>query len=270
MSSLEQGLYDLGWLDQFSRKDTPVHRLDPRAKVVATLVFIVCVMSLGKYDLVSLAPFALFPIVLIADSEMPLDELGRRLLIAAPFALMVGVFNPFLDRTVVAHIGPVPVTTGMLSYASIIARFLLTTSVALILVAVTGMTRVCAAIERLGAPRVFATQLLFMYRYLFVLAEEVMRIARARSLRSFDGRGTGMRVYGSILGHLLLRTLDRAKRIFDAMQCRGYDGRIRTRTQLSMRGSDWLFLSGWSAAFLLFRFVDVPTIVGDAVMKVIT
>ena len=68
--------------------------------------------------------------------------------------------------------------------------------------------------ERLGAPDVFATQLLFLYRYIFVLGEEAMSMTRARALRSFGGRGMGMRVYGLMLGHLLLRTYDRAQRVY--------------------------------------------------------
>jgi len=270
MSTLESGLYRLGWLDEFSGRDTPMHRIDPRAKVLATVAFLVCVVSLGKYDLLALLPFVVFPIVLVSESGMPPRELGVRLAIAAPFALVVGIFNPLLDQAVIGTIGPIAVSGGWVSYASIMLRFLLTTSAALMLIATTGMTGVCAGIERLGVPDVLSTQLLFLYRYIFVLAEEVMRLARARSLRSFDNRGMGVRVYGSILGHLLLRSVARAQRVFDAMQCRGFDGHVRTRSTLRMAGSDWAFLLGWSALFVLFRFVNVPLLVGGLVTKVIS
>jgi cobalt/nickel transport system permease protein len=265
MSSVESGLYQLGWLDQFSELDTPVHRLDPRAKVLATLVFIVCVVSFDKYDVLGLAPFVVFPVVLAAESGMPWRELGKRLAVAAPFALVVGVFNPLLDREVVAQLGPLAITGGWISYFSLIARFLLTASAALLLVGTTGMVGVCSGIERLGAPDVFATQLLFLYRYLFVLAEETMRLQRARTLRSFDGRGLGLRVYGNILGHLLLRAVARAQRVFQAMQCRGFTGQLRTRRSLRMSTRDWVFLFGWSIAFVIFRLFDVPLLIGGLV-----
>lgn len=270
MSGIEHGLYQLGWLDQFSQRTSPVHRIDPRAKVVVTLVFLVCVVSFGKYDILGLLPFVLFPVVMMTDSGMPAIELGRRLAIAAPFAIVVGIFNPLLDREVIAHLGAIPVTGGAVSYLSIIVRFLLTTSAALLLVATTSMPEVCAAIERMGVPNVLSTQLLFLYRYIFVLAEEVLRLARARSLRSFEGRGMGVGVYGNILGHLLLRTVSRSQRVFAAMQCRGFDGRVRTRRTLSMTGRDWLFVFGWSAAFLLFRLIDVPLLLGSLITKVIS
>jgi cobalt/nickel transport system permease protein len=270
VSTIESGLYELGWLDQFSQRDTPVHRVDPRAKVIATFVFLVCVVSFDKYDVLGLIPFVIFPVVLLSESGMPYRELGKRLLVAAPFALLVGVFNPLLDQEVVGYIGPIAVTGGWVSYVSIIVRFLLTASMALILIATTSMTGVCAALERLGVPDVFTTQLLFLYRYLFVLAEEAMRLSRARSLRSFHGRGMGLKIYGNMLGHLLLRAIARAQRIFDAMQCRGFDGHVRTRHRLHMRTSDWVFLLGWSATFLVFRLYNVPLLLGDLITKVMS
>ena len=268
MATLESGLYNLGWLDQFAAGNTTAHRLDPRAKVVTTFVFLVCVVSFGKYDLAGLAPFVLYPIVLASMSGMPGRELGKRLAVAAPFALAVGVFNPLLDRTVIATLGPIEITAGWISYASIVTRFLLTASAALLLVGTTGMTNVCAAVERLGVPDIFATQLLLLYRYIFVLAEEGMRLSRARSLRSFDRRGLGPSVYANMLGHLLLRTLARARRVFEAMQCRGFDGRIRMNRPLKMTGLDWAFMLGWSAAFVLFRTVNVPLLLGGAVTTI--
>jgi cobalt/nickel transport system permease protein len=269
MASIESGLYELGRFDQLAAQDTAVHRLDPRAKVIVTLVYLVCVVSFGRYDILGLLPFLVFPIVLAAEGNLPFGVIARRLLIASPFALVIGVFNPLLDRTVIAVIGPVALTAGWVSYASIVLRFLLTTAAALTLIGTTGMTGVCLAIERLGAPDVFATQLLFLYRYIFVLAEETMRLARARALRSFGDRGMGVRVYSQMLGHLLLRTYARAQRVYNAMLCRGFDGRVRVTRRLAFAGSDWAFLLGWSALFIAFRAYNVPLLLGQLVTRAV-
>ena len=129
------------------------------------------------------------------------------------------------------------------------------------------MTNVCMAIERLGAPDVFATQLLFLYRYIFVLAEETLTMSRARSLRSFDGRGMGLSVYGQILGQLLLRTYARAQRVYYAMLCRGFDGHVRTMRTLRFTGRDYAFMFGWSAVFVVFRLYNVPLLLGQIVTR---
>lgn len=265
MPALESSLHELGWLDQFAARDTSAHRVDPRAKTVVVAVYLACVVSFGRYELLGFVPFVLFPVALASQSGMPARELFKRVIWAAPFALAVGIFNPLLDREVFGYIAGIAVTGGWVSFASICARVLLTTSVAVLLIGTTGMQRVCAGIERLGVPDVFTTQLLLLYRYIFVLIEEVLRLSRARALRSFGKRGMGMTVYGNILGHLLLRTVARAQRVYEAMQCRGFDGRVRLQSRLRMRGSDYAFMLGWSAAFLVFRFVNVPLVLGTLV-----
>lgn len=269
MSSVESGLYQLGQLDTLSRGDTVVHRIDPRVKVVVTFVYLVCVVSFHRYDILGLVPFVLFPVALASAADLPAGLLGKRLLQAAPFAVLVGAFNPILDQTVLGHIGPLTVTGGWVSFLSIIVRFLLTTSAALILIATTSMNDVCMALQRMGMPEVFANQLLFLYRYIFVLAEEVLRMGRARSLRSFDGRGLGLKVYGNILGSLLLRTVARANRVYEAMVSRGFAGRLHTMRALHIRSSDVLFAVGWCSAFVLFRFFNMPLLIGGLVTKVI-
>lgn len=262
MSAVASGLSTLDRLDRLARHDTSVHRLDPRAKVLTTLVFIVCVVSFGKYDVLALLPFVIYPVVLAAAGGIPLGFVGRILLIVSPFALLVGVFNPFLDREVVAHIGSLEVTGGWVSYASIIVRFVLTAGIALILTATTSFTGICLALEKLGVPDVLVTQLLLLYRYIFVLGDEVLRLAQARRLRSFGHRGLGLRVYGMMLGQLLLRSFARAQRVYQAMLCRGFDGRVRVARRLHFGRADLFFTIGWSAAFVAFRLVDVPLLLG--------
>lgn len=269
MPSLADGIYDIGRLDELASRDTFLHRLDPRAKVLTTAVFLVCVVSFGKHDLAQMLPFLLFPVVTIAAGDLPVGFLVRKLIAVAPFAVLVGAFNPLLDRTVVAEVAGVAVSGGWVSFASIMVRFVLTTMAALALVATTGMMGVCAALRRLGTPEVLVTQLLLLYRYLFVLGEETMRMARARHARSVGSRGMGMSVYANMLGHLLLRTYARAARVYRAMLARGFDGRVRTVRALSFTARDAAWTLGWSAAFVLFRAYDIPLALGRAITEVL-
>lgn len=265
MSTLENGLYDLGRLDRLSYGTSAVHRIDPRAKVLTTLVFLVCVVSFDRYALIAMVPFALYPVALIAEADLPAGFLLRKLATVAPFALFVGAFNPVFDREILLYIGDLGVTGGWVSYASIVVRFLLTTLAALVLIATTSFAGVCMALGKMRVPDVLVTQLLFLYRYLFVLGEETMRMARARALRSFDGTGMGLGVYVQILGHLLLRTYARAQRVYQAMRARGFDGEIRTMHVLRFRRRDAFFFAGWSTLFVTMRVVDVPLLVGTLV-----
>jgi cobalt/nickel transport system permease protein len=266
VSSVATGLSALDRLDRLARLESPVHRVDPRAKVITTSVYIVCVVSYGKYDLLGLLPFAIFPVVLATEGGLPLGFLGRLLLVVSPFALVMGAFNPLFDREIVAQVGAWGVTGGWVSYASIVLRFLLTAGAALVLTATTGFTGICLALEKLKVPDVLVTQLLLLFRYIFVLGDEAGRMGQARRLRSFGRRGMGWRIYGQMLGQLLLRAFARAQRIYLAMKSRGFDGQVRIARRLHFRMADLVFTLAWSAAFIVFRLVDVPLAVGHLIV----
>jgi cobalt/nickel transport system permease protein len=270
VASLEHEIHEFGQLDQLSYQDTPIHRLDPRAKVLTTLVYLVCVVSFGKYAVLPLLPFLLFPVVIAGLGNLPTGFLFRKLLAVAPFAIVVGIFNPLLDTHIALRVGTLGISAGWISYASILLRFGLTTLAALVLIGTTSFMAICAAIERMGAPDVFATQLLFLYRYTFVLADEVVRMGRARALRSFGRHGMGIRVYSNMLGHLLLRTYARAQRIYLAMTCRGFDGQVRILRTLHLSTRDVTFTLGWSAVFVAFRLFNVPLVLGQFITGLIT
>jgi cobalt/nickel transport system permease protein len=267
MANIESAFFNIGSLDHLARQASAVHRLDARAKLLTTAVFIVTIVSFGKYEISALLPFFLFPVAIIALADLPPLYLLKKLLLVAPFAFCIGAFNPWFDQQPMLQLGTVEISGGWVSFASILLRFMLTVGAALMLIATTGFTAVCMALERLGAPRAFVLQLLFLHRYLFVLGEEALRLVRARALRSFDGRGMGIRVFGHLAGQLLLRTLDRAQRIHRAMLCRGFDGEIRLLRPMRIGAPEIAFTLGWSALFLTFRLVNLPLWLGHVLAE---
>jgi len=262
MANIHIKAAEIGWLDSLASRDTPLGRIDPRVKLVTTLAFIVTVLSYGKYQIAALLPLAVYPLVLMGMGDVPARFLIRKLLIASPFAIFVGLFNPLLDRQPVLTLGSHAIAGGWVSYAAILLRFVLTVSAALAMMAGTGIYNICRGMERLGVPSVFTVQVLLLYRYLFVLVDEGLRMVRARALRSAGNRGLGFAVYGAMLGSLLLRTLDRAQRVHAAMCCRGFDGHVRTIQSLRLRGSDVVFLVGWVGLFVMLRLIDVAGLLG--------
>ena len=262
MALIDGAVQDFKKLDQLALGDTVVHRLDPRAKVLVTAFFILSVVSFGKYELSAMFPFFAFPVVMMSLGGLPFHSIARKVVIVIPFALVVGMFNPLFDRTVLFHLGPLPVSGGWLSCASITVRAILTVGAAIILMGVTGFTSICRALEQLGMPQVFAMQLLFLYRYIFVLTEEGRRAFRARELRSFGEKGKGIVPFASLVGHLLLRTWLRAERIHMAMLARGFTGEFRTRQPARFGQVELLFVAGWSAIFLFLRLQNGSQLLG--------
>lgn len=254
--------FEINRMDELGRLDTPMHRLDARAKIITTLAFIVTVMSFPRYEVSALMPFFIYPFALIALGHIPNGYIPRKILLAAPFALVIGMFNPLLDRQTVAVIGGWSISGGWLSFASIMLRFFLTVSAALTLIACTGIHRLGAGLERLCVPRVFVVQLLFLYRYLFVVADEGARMMRSLELRSAGPRSLRLRVYGSLVGNLLLRSMGRADRVYRAMTARGFDGEIRVLRQTSFQWTDWSFVASWVAFFAFARMWNLADALG--------
>ena len=153
-------------------------------------------------------------------------------------------------------------SAGWLSFGSILVRFSLTVGAALVLVASTGIHRLCAGLERLGMPRVFAVQILFLYRYLFVMVDEGFRMARSVELRGPGAGSLRFRVYASLVGHLLVRSIDRAQRIYQAMVARGFEGEIRVLRPGTWGWAEVAFLAGWTAFFVAARVWDLAGLLG--------
>lgn len=262
MAGIAEALRELRALDTLATRDTPLARRDPRAKLLLTLAFVLTVLSFDRYRVGALLPLALFPAALAATGQIPGRLLWRALCFALPFALMVGLANPWFDRAPMLWWGSVPISAGWVSFASIGLRSGLCISAAVVLLGGTGMPALCAAMARLGVPRVFTTQLLLLHRYLFVLGEEAQRLRTAYRLRAVNRRRLPLATYASLAGQLLLRAHDRAQRVHQAMLSRGFDGELRLARQWHWARADTAFVALWCGYFVLARVVDLPLALG--------
>jgi cobalt/nickel transport system permease protein len=263
MSNIDGAILDFKRLDLLACGDTSLHRLDPRAKVIVTALFVMLVVSHDSYELAALFPFLIFPAAMIAAGNLPFSYLLRKVLLLCPFIIVVGMFNPLIDRAIVLQLGSFAISGGWLSFFSIITRSILTFGSAFTLLALTGFPGVCQALEQLGMPRPFAVQLLFLYRYIFILTEEGGRAARACQLRSCGKNGLGIKSYGSLTGHLLLRTWQRAERVHISMLSRGFDGRFHSNRQTTFGRQEITFVAGWSIFLIILRAADITRFIGS-------
>jgi cobalt/nickel transport system permease protein len=239
-------------LDALSTRDLPLARLDPRAPLFVTLLLSVLVASFPRGEVLALFPFLLWPAALASLAAVPARPFLRALLVPLPFVLLAALPALFVEP------GPV----GREIAASVLLRFLLTATSALLLAAVWGLPAIAWAMQRLGAPAVLVSQLLVLWRYLFVLGEEAVRMDRARTMRSFGGRGRELALAGPFLGTLLLRSQDRAERIDRALRARAFTGSFPALRPWRFGAAAASFLLLWSAALVFFRLVHVPEALG--------
>ena len=239
--------------DQYIHHSSVVHKLDPRVKVATTLLFIfaVGITPEGSWWAFGLQLGLLLGMVISAQLN-PLYTI-RRSFIAAPFvlaAIAVPFTTPGQEVLAVPGLGWTISQPGLIRFASILIRSWLAVQSAILLGAITRVPDMFWALGSLRFPRTLVSTVSFMYRYLFVMADEASRMLRARAARSCRTEGSAKpsilwqgKVAGSMVGSLFLRSLERSERVYDAMLSRGYDGRMRTLTRFQMNPVDWLFLS---------------------------
>jgi len=243
-------------LEELAKKRTPVHALHPAAKLIVTFVFILCLISSGRYDFAGLTVYFFYPAVLIALSELPLKSILLRTLPALPFVLFSGVSNIIFERA----IAPIGISYGVLSCLVLVEKALLTVSALVILAATTQSRALLGQLQRAHVPRIFTTTVMLCFRYLSLLAQEAADMTRAYHLRSVRQRGLEMKHVGAFIGQLLLRSIDRAERVYAAMQCRGFDGTFpATQAQPQDRGSIWYGLLV-SLSLIALRVIGVTAV----------
>lgn len=263
MSRLTDSLIRIQSLEELAEGDTAIHRIHPMAKMITTVFFLVVVISFNKYNISGLIPFVIYPILLMALGEIPYQSVLSRLLIALPFAFFAGLSNPFLDRGTVFLFLGIPVSRGLLSFASILIKTVLSVMAVLILVATTSMDRLAHELIRIKIPKIFVMQIMLTYRYLGLLITEAGNMMTAYHLRSSRQRGIRLEHAGTFMGQLLLRSFERADKVYTAMKCRGFNGEYHFALSEKMKFGDYIYGLLLCAVLLLMRWFNVSVIIGN-------
>ena len=212
--------------DRYHHHDSALHRLDPRIKVMVAVAFILSNALLPDGTWMAFVLAWLFLLLVNALSELGLGFTFRRSFIALPFALIaITVLFSIPGTPILQHhfmMWEVTITdAGSVRFISIVIRSWLSVQMAILLVAVTRFPDLIHAFEHLRVPAILTTIIAFLYRYLFVLTDEVMRMLRARQSRSAASAGQRpggsvlwrARVAGNMAGQLFLRSYERSDRI---------------------------------------------------------
>lgn len=238
--------------DQYHHKESLIHHLDPRVKVVVTLFFILVIGLVRNGSWIAFGALFIGVLGYATASRLGLFYAVRRSIIAIPFLLAAAPLPFIIPGPALFSIPVLNLTIsepGTIRFASILIRTFVAVQAGILLTATTHFPDLVWAMCSLRIPRPLVAVIAFMYRYIFVLVDEVLRLMRARAARSPEIPGKRKpsliwrgRVTGSMVGSFFLRSLDRSERVYGAMASRGYDGELRTYSTFQMRGSDWISL----------------------------
>ncbi|UCD85882.1 MAG: cobalt ECF transporter T component CbiQ [Deltaproteobacteria bacterium] len=249
------------FLDKYSSLNSPIHRLDARAKIIAFIGMIIFCVSSPPNAYLAFLGYALFLLIAAALSRVPPTHILKSSLVVIPFVILVAVFIPFLKPDHIGGgyslgIGKLTVSrSGLVVFENILIKSYLAIISVILLSSTTPFPKLLRGFEQLKVPKLVIMLASFAYRYLFLLIEEIERMERARDARAYRGRWLWQaKVIGQMIGSLFLRSYERGERVYVAMASRGFTGEIVGFGKTKFQAKDVLFLF---FALLFFTFLRI-------------
>ena len=267
MNKMEKALHELGEMDDLAARSSPLHDLSATAKLLSTVGYIVTVVSFHKYDLNGLIPMLLWPLLLFQVSGVPVRTCFYKLRIVLPLVMAVGIFNPFFDRAPLLQLGTFAVSGGVVSMLTLMLKGVLCLMASFLLMATTPIDCLCASLRMLHMPKTLVTLLLLTYRYVGVMTEELAVMTDAYHLRAPGQKGIHVSAWGSFLGQLLLRSMDRAQELYASMLLRGYHEHFHYAPVKPFGRRDAIYLAVCLSVFLLLRVVPLAQLLGSLFVR---
>jgi len=224
------------YFDQYSRLDSFLQHREPRIKIIAFFSFIFFIIFTPLQKLEALCLYAIVIAILALTSQIPLSFIFKRSVAIVPFMLIVSLSHLNL-------------------FWNIFLKACLAMLCLLLLTASTPFADFLKALEKLKCPRLIVMILSFMYRYFFLLQDELMRLEQARISRAGIGAARQLRALANSLGVLFLRSYEKSEAVYLAMCARGFCGEIKTLSNLRIAGKDILFLAVLLMVLVSVRFV---------------
>lgn len=222
MSKVDVAIRTIKHIDDLNCRDQWMNRLNPLVKLFVVMFYIAFTMGTDKYNIVRIILLASVPLVLFIIADLEVRDTIRRLKIVLPVVILIGLANLIIDDGMFL-IGKVEIRAGLVSMITLILKGIYAVIIAYVFIATTSIEKLCRALRKIHVPNIIVTQIMLTYRYIGILLEEVNKVVTAYSLRAPGQKGINIKVWGSLLGQLLLRTFDRAEEIYVSMKLRGYE-----------------------------------------------
>lgn len=232
-------------VEPVAAKDSPVHRLDPRVKILGLIGLVLVAVSLPTGAWAAFGALAAILVGLVAVARLHPPYVLRRMTIEVPFLLAAAVL-------------PFTAEDGLALGATVALKVSISVLAMVILSSTTPFPRLLRGFEMLRAPRLILTIVAFMWRYLHVLAGEVSRMKTARAARGYSaGWFWQAASTGPLIATLFVRSLERGERVHLAMMDRLYDGSMpkSAASPLETRAADVLFLTAIMTSLVLIVVV---------------
>ncbi len=222
MGKLKNAIAQLHHLDDLAAGDSLVHQLPPVAKVLGVVLYLISLLSFSRYAVLETLCMGGPLLILYSLGHVSLVGSVKNFRHVLFFLAALGLLNALVTPNQPAFVGPWMMPGALVICLVLLLRGVFSCLGVYWLLATTSVEEICAALRSLHVPRVLVVTLLLLYRYLILLLQEGQRMSTAYALRSPLQKNIPKRIWGSFLGLWFLRSLDRAERVYEAMELRGF------------------------------------------------
>ncbi|MFO8084737.1 MAG: cobalt ECF transporter T component CbiQ [Desulfobacterales bacterium] len=244
--------------ETFAFGSSPMHRMDCRLKIIAAVLFSFQTALSDTFE--ALAAALVFGIILVALGRLSLASVLKRLLLVNGFIFFLWVVLPFtFPGEPLFSLGPFDYSLeGTLLTARITVK---SNAIILALIALMGTSPLATlgyALNRLKIPDKIIYLFLITYRYIFVIEQEYKRLIRAAKVRCFEPRTNihTYKTYAYLIGMLFVRASARADRVYQAMVCRGFNGKFHALQEFTFTGSDLMWTCAIGSGLISMGYLE--------------
>lgn len=221
MNNINKAIDTITYITKLNNRDHWMNKLHPVFKLLVTFIYIVFVISINKYDLLRIIPFIFYPFFILSILNISIIDSLKKTFPIILLSIFIGILNPIFDKNILT-IGSYTINGGYISFLTLTVKGLCTVLASYILIISTSLNDICYGLRCLRFPSIFIMIVSLIIRYINVLLVEYDDLSNAYYLRSYK-KGIDIKDWGSFIGLLLLRSIDKAKAIQESMDLRGYD-----------------------------------------------
>jgi cobalt/nickel transport system permease protein len=262
MNKINNTINDLHFLDSMAERDVWINHIHPLSKLLVTIFYLIMVMSFDKYNLIGLLGMILYIIITMTIGDLPFKQSFSHLKYILLAILILGIANPIFDRVGLFSVFGITITSGMVSMVTLIMKAGFAIFASFILIETTSIEGICYALRMIRVPKVLVIVIMLIYRYIILMLKEAQRVTQAYSLRAPKQKGICYKAWGPLLGQMLIRSIDRAQKVYESMTLRGFDGEFNIRRSEGKNLVSIFYLLIWITIFIGLRYFRVFEIVG--------
>ncbi|MCX8094751.1 MAG: energy-coupling factor transporter transmembrane protein EcfT [Caldisericia bacterium] len=234
---------------------------NPLLKFLFIISFIFSIITTKIFDLDKLLILSFLLSIFIFTYKIGFKNYLKKLLTLTPFILSFSIMLIFIKKETILEINFFNfvyfyLPLNILNFISIFSKSILSIALAITFIETTNFTQLICSLKFLKLPKELLNTILLIYRYFYVLLDEIKRMEIARDIRYFGGYfKRQIKVYSNIIGVLLLRSIEKSEKVYNAMKLRGYNGDISYIIDLKYEKKEIIIFIIFIIIFLTFKVI---------------